>query len=181
MYLIEPLRINGKTEGLFEEGYVSGTCIACADIFTMRDFRGYEVANAEPKANASEREKWQLELYKYYEVGTPDWKLDEVKYGMEYKGGDIHSSDTEKLTAKQIEAYTNGNIVLSITKKSYLGIDYLVFKNNGGSNVEEIVKVYIPVSVDYGFGNVTTTQEFMIYPKGKVPAGKTSLPYPGKD
>ena len=175
--LVEPLRINATMSGCFEEGFVSGTAIENAVAFNMRDFRGYEVKNAAPTADEAkvEQYKYQQELYKYYEVGTPKWKLNDVKYGMVWQNNSLHASDTEKLSAAQISAYTNGNIVLSVKQMQYNGKRYLVFKNNGGSNVEEEVWVYIPVEVDYGFGVVKATAKVKLYPKG---VGK-GVPYPG--
>jgi hypothetical protein len=176
-YLIEPLRINTNLNGCFEEGYISGTCIKNADAFNMRDFRGYEVAkDAATGAKAKiEQYKYQAQLYRYYEVGTPKWDLDKVKYGMEVKGGSVVASETKTMTAAEIKKHTNGNVILSITQETYLGEDYLVFKNNGGSNVEEEVWVYLPVSVDYGFGTITSEVKVKLYPKG---IGK-GVPYPG--
>lgn len=175
--LVEPLRINATMSGCFEEGFVSGTAIENAVAFNMRDFRGYEVKNAAPTAAEAkvEQYKYQQELYKYYEVGTPKWKLNDVKYGMVWQNNSLHASDTETLTAAQISAYTNGNIVLSVKQMEFNGKRYLVFKNNGGSNVEEEVWVYIPVEVDYGFGVVKATAKVKLYPKG---IGK-GVPYPG--
>ena len=42
----------------------------------------------------------------------------------------------------------------------------LIFKNNGGSNIEENVKAYIPVTVTYGFGKLTAYVTVDIVPHG---------------
>ena len=81
------------------------------------------------------------------------------------------------MTAKQIETATNGNIVLSVTRQAKNGKYYLVFKNNGGSNVEEEVNVFIPVTVKYGFGEVTKYCQVRLYPKGNVPADVRIIPF----
>ena len=188
IYLVEPLRINASLKGAFEEGYVSGTAIRCEDAFIMRDFRGYDVARG--NNGTTERTKYRNELYEYYEVEEPVWDLENVEYGMELKDGNITPVDTDKdvkeksdvsswMTAAQIKANTNGNIVLSIKQKTYLGVDYLVFKNNGGSNVETEVWISIPVWARYGFGKAQASCIVKLYPKGKVANGVTILPYPG--
>ena len=190
IYLVEPLRINATFNGAFEEGYVSGTAIRCEDAFVMRDFRGYDVARGEN--GTTEKTKYRNELYDYYEVENPEWLLDQVEYGMKYANGNITPVDAEKavkerkdvsswMTAKDIQNLTNGNIVLSIEKKTWLGVDYLVFKNNGGSNVETEVWISIPVEARYGFGKVKEYGIVKLYPKGKVAAGVTILPYPGNN
>ena len=83
------------------------------------------------------------------------------------------------MTAAQISLLTNGNIRLSVDEKIYEGVKYLRFKNNGGSNVEEEVWIYIPVSASYGFGTVTMESKVKLYPKGKVAEGVVITPYPG--
>ena len=179
--LVEPLAINAQLGGAFEEGYVSGTCLKCDDAFTMTDFRGYEVANKD--AGTTEWTKYRKDLYIYYEVETPVWELDKVKYGMKPVGGDVVADDdltyANSMTAADISTRTNGNIRLSVEEKDYNGTKYLVFKNNGGSNVEEEVNIFIPVTAKYGFGQVQKYCKVRLYPKGKVAAGVTIVPYPG--
>jgi septal ring factor EnvC (AmiA/AmiB activator) len=180
-YLVEPLAINANLKGAFEEGYASGTCVRCDDAFEMTDFRGYEVKNTAPAANAGEFVKYRQALWKYYEVEDPEWNLADVKYGLKVNGNEIKSDDTNKMTAAQISILTNGNIRLSVEKKTWNGVDYLVFKNNGGSNVEEEVWIYIPVKAKYGFGEVTKEAKVRLYPRGKVASGVTINAYPGNN
>ena len=178
-YLVEPLAINAELGGAFEEGYVSGTAVSCDDAFEMTDFRGYEVKNVAASATAGEFVKYRQALWKYYEVEDPVWNLADVKYGLKVVNGQVKSDNTNKMTAQQISLLTNGNIRLSIEKKTYNGVDYLVFKNNGGSNVEEEVWVYIPVTASYGFGSVSKEAKVRLYPKDGHPSGVTIMPYPG--
>lgn len=187
--LVEPIRINASLNGAFEEGYVSGTAVSCDDAFTMTDFRGYEVAlNDVATARQNEWNKFRSQLYKYYEVGEPEWNLNDVRYGFVWSGSNVKADDTKTyanaMTAAKIRQYTNDNIVLSVEKKEWpigSGKYYLVFKNNGGSNVEEEVNVFIPVSVTYGFGKVTAEAKVRLYPKGNVASGVTIVPYPGNN
>ena len=184
--LVAPVRINAKLDGAFEEGYVSGTCVSCDDAFTMTDFRGYEVAQTDvPAARQNEWNKFRSQLYKYYEVGEPTWNLNDVRYGMRWTGSDVVADDnatySNALTSAKIKQYTNENIVLSVERKNWNGVWYLVFKNNGGSNVEEEVNVFIPVTVTYGFGKLTEYAKVRLYPKGKVASGVTIVAYPGNN
>lgn len=166
--LVAPLRIESDLEGYFEEGLVSGSSIDCSKAFKMTDFRGYEVAEVTTN-NTIEHKKWAKELFKYYEVGETKWDLDNVRYGMKVVNGTIvidnNLTAAQSMTAAQIKAATNGNIVLSITQSGKT----LVFKNNGGSNVETKCNVFIPATVTYGFGKITTNVKVPLYPKGQVP------------
>ena len=183
--LVAPIRIDTYLSGAFEEGYVSGTCVNCDDAFTMTDFRGYEVAKTATTKKATEWNKYRVELYKYYEIGEPVWNLNDVRYGMAWDGSNIKADDNKTyanaLTAADIRRYTNDNIVLSVERKQYGGKWYLVFKNNGGSNVEEEVNVFIPVTVTYGFGSITQYAKVRLYPKGQVPSNVKITPYPGNN
>lgn len=181
--LVAPIRIDTYLSGAFEEGYVSGTAVNCDDAFTMTDFRGYEVAKTATTKKATEWNKYRVQLYKYYEIGEPVWNLNDVRYGFEWDGSNIKSNDNKNyanaLTAAEIQRYTNDNIVLSVERKQYGGKWYLVFKNNGGSNVEEEVNVFIPVTVTYGFGSITQYAKVRLYPKGKVPSNVKITAFPG--
>lgn len=176
--LVAPLRIDANLGGAFEEGYVSGTAVECDAAFTMTDFRGYTVSLTN---GSTEWTKYARALWFYYEVESPVWDLENVKYGFKKSNGNIVADDAltyeNGMTAKQIETATNGNIVLSVTRQAKNGKYYLVFKNNGGSNVEEEVNVFIPVTVKYGFGEVTKYCKVRLYPKGNVPADVRIIPF----
>ncbi len=181
--LVEPLAINAELGGAFEEGHVSGTAIDCDDAFTMTDFRGYEVSKKAPGAKDGEFQKYRRDLYKYYEVQDPVWNLDDVRYGMKPTATGIVADDKltyeQAMTAKQISNYTNGNIRLSVKEKKFDGVKYLVFKNNGGSNVEGEVNIFIPVTAEYGFGKVEKFSTVRLYPKDTAPANVVIKDYPG--
>ena len=187
--LVAPLDINAALDGFFEEGLVSGSFVNCAGAFTMVDFRGYEVKDQAPRANVyinGQREtdyeftKYRQKLYNYYECQEPVFDLTKIKYGMKYENGNVvvDNSVTVKnvtskgLTSAQIEQYTNGNVVLSVEQFNPDGVadtQWLRFKNNGGSNVEDVVKVFIPATMRYGFGTVTKYVQLKLYPRGGVP------------
>jgi hypothetical protein len=182
-YLVEPLAINADLGGAFEEGYVSGTAVKCNDAFEMTDFRGYEVKNVAAAPNAGEFYKYTQDLYKYYEVEDPNWKIEDVKYGLKVVNGVIVSDPSGRMSAADISRLTNGNIRLSISEKKHkiTKEKWLVFKNNGGSNVEFPVNIYIPVTAKYGFGEVSETCTVKLYPKGQVPSGESIQPLPGQE
>jgi hypothetical protein len=184
--LVAPLCISDNFRGYFEEGLVSGSFVNCRDAFTMIDFRGYEVKNVAPPATAGEFVKYRQDLYNYYEVTAPVYDLDNVRYGFKKVGNNIVADDnitvkqnvngtwTGGMKASDIQAATNGNVVLSIDQVDPLGnpsTDYLRFKNNGGSNVEEEVNVFVPCTITYGFGQITKYVKIRLYPRGGVPAG----------
>lgn len=166
--LVAPLRIEAQLDGYFEEGLVSGSSIDCSKAFKMTDFRGYEVA-AVTTDLTNEYKKYASDLYKYYEVQPTNWDLNAVRYGMKVVNGSIVIDDNltaaQGMTAAEINAATNGNINLSITQSGTT----LTFKNNGGSNVETKCNVFIPASVTYGFGTITTNVKVTLYPKGQAP------------
>lgn len=167
--LVAPLRVNANLAGHFEEGLVSGSSISCAKAFTMTDFRGYTVAK-EASTSDNEFEKYADKLYTWYDVQDPTFDLTAVRYGMKVEGGSVVVDDNleykDCMTAAQIQQVTNGNIKLSITKSG----DNLVFKNNGGSNVEKECNVFIPATTRYAFGEITEYIKVRLYPRGQVPA-----------
>lgn len=163
--LVAPLRVNAKLDGAFEDGHVSGTKIDCSNAFTMTDFRGYKVADTPDNASGPEQEKYTQSLYNYYEVQAPEWDFANVRYTMkETASGNIeidnNLSYAQSITSAQLRLATNGNVDLSISQNG----KYLVFKNNGGSNVEAMCYAYIPCSVTYGFGKIETYVKVPIYP-----------------
>ena len=174
IYLVAPLGISSQLDGYFEEGLVSGSDVDCRNAFNMVDFRGYLVKKG--TTTGDEFHKYADALYTYYEVTDPVFDLSKVKYGLKVENGNIvadnnaqlnatHTDVTGGMTAAQIEAATNGNVVLSITQPS---ADVLRFKNNGGSNVEFEVQVFIPATITYGFGTLTQYVQVPLYPRGQV-------------
>ena len=181
--LVAPLKIDADLKGFFEDQIVSGSAIDCSDAFTLTDFAGYEVADIADDATKDEYHKWTKSLYTYYEVETPEFDLDNVVVGMAYINGScvvddnitaaeaaahMNNNATGKgLTFAELLAKTNGNIKLSITKSP--DNTKLIFKNNGGSGVEQECNVFIKASVKYGFGEVSKVVSTRVYPHGSAP------------
>jgi hypothetical protein len=163
--LVAPLRVNAVLDGAFEDGWVSGTTIDCSNAFTMTDFRGYIVAKT--TTGTKEQEKYAAELYKYYEVEDPIWDFTGVRYTMKETSGTVSIDNTltyaNSMTGANLRKLTNGNIDLSISEPTP---GKMLFKNNGGSNIEKMCYAYIPCSVTYGFGKITRYVKVPVYPHG---------------
>ena len=167
--LIAPLRVNSTLEGAFEDGHVSGTAIDCSNAFKMTDFRGYTVADE--NNGKTEQTKYQKELYKYYECHAATWDFNNVRYTL--KVDDTHSivasnslDYDNSMDAATLKKLTNGNVQLSISSAtSWNGEtgNFLVFKNNGGSDIKDMIYAYIPYSMSYGFGELKGYVKVPIY------------------
>ena len=167
IYLVAPIRINSASSlGKFQDGVASGDVLDWTKSFTLTDFRGYLVANTADGTFAGEQKKYTESLWKYYEIKEVKVDEDAIRYTFEKNNGSVKPnlslSYANSLTAQQIKDETNGNITLSMKQ---VGTN-LVFKNNGGSNIEENVKAYIPVTVTYGFGKLTALVTVDIVPHG---------------
>ena len=143
-----------------------GDILDCTGLWTLTDFRGYLVSEEADNTYPEEQRKYTKSLWDYYEV--QGFEVDEanIKYTFKRANGSVKPdkslSYSQSMTAQQISDETNGNIVLSMTYTA----PNLVFKNNGGSNIEADVWAYIPVKVKYGFGELTQTFKVLIVPHG---------------
>lgn len=169
IYLVEPLRINGgEIDDKLQDGVVSGDILDCTGLWTLTDFRGYLVSEEADNTYPEEQRKYTKSLWDYYEV--QGFEVDEanIKYTFKRANGSVKPdkslSYSNSMTAQQISDETNGNIVLSMTYDPVTG--NLIFKNNGGSNIEADIWAYIPVKVKYGFGELTQTFKVLIVPHG---------------
>ena len=166
IYLVEPLRINTKDMlGEFKEGVVSGSVVDFSQTFTFDDFRGYLVANTPASPTAPEQKRYTQELYKYYEIEDVDIDPNAIRYTFKVMGGSVVVDNTlnynNSMTKDDLYRLTNGNVDFTMT---VLPNYKLMFKNNGGSNVEQEVYVWIPVTVKYGFGTLTANMKAVIKP-----------------
>ena len=179
--LVAPLDITEQMKGYFEDAVISGSDIDCNDAFTMIDFAGYEVRNVAPDPNVrinGQREteyeytKYRQDLYHYYEVRSPQYDLENVRYGLKWENNNLVEDPSATyrtaLTAKQIKEYTNGNVTFSITQPD---ANTLRFKRNGGSPVENKFYCFIPATIHYGFGVITKYVKVPIWPPRQVPEG----------
>lgn len=167
MYLVAPLRINtAESLGKFQDGVASGDVLNWKESFTLTDFRGYLVADVADNTYTEEQKKYTKSLWTYYEIGDVTINEAQIKYTFSKVNGSLVPNTalaySQSMTAREISDETNGNIALSMTTVG----NNLVFKNNGGSNIEANVKAYIPVQVKYGFGTLTAIVTVDIVPHG---------------
>lgn len=167
--LIAPIRVDAVSKGGFEEGLVSGSTVDAGKLVSITDFRGYAVAQT-AIGNPTEFEKYAVQLWKYYDVKPIFFDLSKAKYTLAVNGGSVVANNdlsyADAMTAAKLSELTNKAVNLSLRQSG----NNITFKNNGGSNVEEMFYVYIPVTVEYAYGKLTEYVKIPVYPRGQVPA-----------
>lgn len=167
--LIAPIRVDAVSKGGFEEGLVSGSTVDAGKLVSITDFRGYAVAQT-AIGNPTEFEKYAVQLWKYYDVKSIFFDLSKAKYTLAVNGGSVVANNdlsyADAMTAAKLSELTNKAVNLSLSQSG----NNITFKNNGGSNVEEMFYVYIPVTVEYAYGKLTEYVKIPVYPRGQVPA-----------
>ena len=168
--LIAPIRLDAVSRGGFEEGIVNGSTVDAGKLVSITDFRGYAVAEYGIAYPSNDFEKYGAQLWKYYDVKSIYFDLSKAKYTLALKDGNVVASNdlsyAGAMTAANLVELTNGAVNLSLSQSG----NNITFKNNGGSNVEEIFYVYIPVTVKYAYGELTEYVKIPVYPRGQVPA-----------
>lgn len=168
--LIAPIRLDAVSRGGFEEGIVNGSTVDAGKLVSITDFRGYAVAKDGIVNPSNDFEKYAADLWKYYDVKSIYFDLSKAKYTLAVKDGNVVASNdlsyAGAMTAANLVELTNGAVNLSLSQSG----NNITFKNNGGSNVEEIFYVYIPVTVKYAYGELTEYVKIPVYPRGQVPA-----------
>ena len=167
--LIAPIRVDAVSKGGFEEGIVSGSTVDAGKLVSITDFRGYAVAQT-AISNPTEFEKYAVQLWGYYDVKSIFFDLTKAKYTLAVNDGSVVASNdlsyADAMTAAKLSELTNKAVDLSLSQSD----NNITFKNNGGSNVEEMFYVYIPVTVEYAYGKLTEYVKIPVYPRGQVPA-----------
>lgn len=168
--LIAPIRLDVESRGGFEEGIVDGSKVDGSKLVSITDFRGYAVAK--DYIGSSELEKYAPKLWGYYDIHSLSFDLSKARYTLAVDGGSVVASNDlsyeDAMTASKLVQLTNGAVNLSLSKDAY---SYeITFKNNGGSNVEEMFYVYIPVTLKYAYGELTEYVKIPVYPRGQKPA-----------
>ena len=189
-YLVTPIRINHTIDGVFEDNWISGTIVDAIGNLGITDFVGYAVAKAKTPAakvpaGREEQYKYETQLWDYYGVQDPSFKLgDNIKYGLKMEGGSLvvdngvevskdGSSITGGMTQSQVKKNTGGAYEWSLTATG----GKLVFKNETGRAFDKKFNVFVPVTVKHYFGEVTMYVKIPVYPKGQAAAdGKTVVP-----
>lgn len=167
--LIAPIRVDAVSKGGFEEGLVNGSTVDAGKLVSITDFRGYAVAQT-AIGNPTEFEKYAVQLWKYYDVKSIFFDLSKAKYTLAVNGGSVVANNdlsyADAMTAAKLSELTNKAVNLSLSQSG----NNITFKNNGGSNVEEMFYVYVPVTVEYAYGKLTEYVKIPVYPRGQVPA-----------
>ena len=164
-YMHAPLRIDWKKDfGKWYDGYVDGYRVDITPSFTLSDFRGYLVSQQPDNPTAPEQKSKTYSLWKYYEISDLKVDANNITYAFKWNGHDLYVDNNMTgpgMTAQQIRDYTNGAFNFSW---SWAG-NYLTFYTHQGQPLKEPVKVFIPVSVSYGFGTLSAMLEGMVYPR----------------
>lgn len=149
LLIVKPLKNEGmEVVGEFTDGLISGSVVDCSKAFQLKDFRGYTVAKT--TTGTSELEKYASALYTYYEVEDPVWDVANAKIG--YKrdsNGNLVVDDNSMMPLKDV--YPKASVSIDANNN-------LVFKNNGGNAIEQKCFIYVPVSVNYGWGQIVPSE-----------------------
>ena len=90
------------------------------------------------------------DLRVYYDVQTPAWKVDEALISINKNTNDIdndldpNNAADKALMSKLQDRYTQASVRLEG--------DDLVFYNEGGAAVTEVMYIWVPVSVEHKWG-----------------------------
>lgn len=176
-YMVAPLRVNWKTsDGIWQDGEVAGSPVPWRGLLTLTDFRGYLVQDV-PNGTVSSTDEqlmWTEDLWRYYECQRPSFNCAGAKFSFKKTtAGNVEVDNTidprNGMTSSDLKNWTNGNIVISFSDNNGTS-DYIYFYNNGGSNIEEKVRVWIPVEINYGWGTISSGMYGWVYPHGEKPA-----------
>ena len=162
VHFVTPLKINAELQdGEFFDHVISGSRIDCSKAFTMTDFNNYIVAETTTNTT-DEKAKYAAELWDYYQVDSVKWDTPAAKIGMKRSsGGDIVVDDeltaTSPATMELSDVYAGASIEVEGSE--------LVFTNNSaGAGVEKACNIFIPVTVEYGWGEVTQWVKIRLNP-----------------
>lgn len=166
---IEPLNIKTAViEDAFVDGVISGSRIDWTKTFKMYDCFGYSVAKVTTNPS-QEKTKYAAELYGYYEVQEPVWDTVNIKFGMKVENGNIvvdnNLTESQAMSAATLASLTTGGSIPSLTQDG----NELVFHSNMGSQVADFFYIWIPVTVEYGWGKVTTSVKVKVNAMDNTP------------
>ncbi len=166
---VEPLNIKtAVVEDAFVDGVVSGSRIDWTKTFKMYDCFGYTVAKVTTDF-VTEKAKFAEQLYAYYEVEEPVWGVNDIKFGMKVENGNIvvdnNLTEAQAMSKAKLESLTTGGSVPSLVVEG----NELVFYSNMGSQVADFFYIWIPVTVEYGWGKVTTSVKVKVNAMDNTP------------
>ena len=161
VHFVEPLNINNTLENAcFVDQIVSGSEINCSKAFTMTDFKGYIVAKENP--GTEEKEKYAAELYEYYDVTDVKWDLAAATVNLkkDASGNYVVDDSIKAEDATTLAADRFGKDCIRVEDNGAT----LRFFNVSGVKVEKTVKIFIPVTVNHKWGEVSETVTVKLLP-----------------
>ncbi|WP_297447678.1 hypothetical protein [uncultured Alistipes sp.] len=161
VHFVAPLKINAELQdGEFFDHVISGSHIDCSKAFTMTDFNNYIVAETTTNTT-EEKAKYAAELWDYYQVDSVKWDTEAAKIGMKRSGGDVVVDDeltaTSPATMKLSDVYAGASVEV-------VGSDLVFTNNSAGAGVEKACNIFIPVTVEYGWGEVSQWVKIRLNP-----------------
>ena len=146
---IKPIYVAQSDEDLFfTDGIEGGSKISIADIFTAHDSWDYPVSIYADGKNADADARND-----YYDVQEPVYDLTNARIGMvENADGDLvpveNASSLTDADVDKLPKVSEFPISIALTLEN----GQLVFKAENGWNLEEVIYVYVEVSIDHKWG-----------------------------
>ena len=168
---VKPIYVlQSDEEQFFEDGYEGGRSINVEDLFEAQDSWKYPVS---VYATGTDREADARKVY--YDVQDPKFDLTNARIGLELKNGNYVPVDNPtELSDTQIEGLirlSEFDVNASVTESDVDGDDYneLVFKSERGWNLEQVVYLFVEVSIDHKWGTESMWVRIPVYPHGEAP------------
>ena len=162
--------LQSDEEQFFEDGYEGGRSINVEDLFQAKDSWTYPVS---VYATGTDREADARKVY--YDVQDPKFDLTNARIGLELENGNYVPVDNPtELSDTQIEGLirlSEFDVNASVTESDVDGDDYneLVFRSERGWNLEQVVYLFVEVSIDHKWGTESMWVRIPVYPHGEAP------------
>ena len=173
---IKPLYIMQKESNqFFEDGYMGGRSVNVEDLFTAVDSWRYPVSIYYNDEAETEEEIDANALMHYYDIQTPDFDLENARISLELVGNNwkpmANAADLTEAQINTLPLLSNTDFNASINEEDTDGDGNkeLVFKSEFGWNLEQIVYVYVEVSVEHKWGTESMWVRIPVYPHGEAP------------
>ena len=168
---VKPIYVlQSDEEQFFEDGYEGGRSINVEDLFQAKDSWTYPVS---VYTTGTDREADARKVY--YDVQDPKFDLTNARIGLELKNGNYVPVDNPtELSDTQIEGLirlSEFDVNASVTESDVDGDDYneLVFRSERGWNLEQVVYLFVEVSIDHKWGTESMWVRIPVYPHGEAP------------
>ena len=168
---VKPIYVlQSDEEQFFEDGYEGGRSINVEDLFEAKDSWTYPVS---VYTTGTDREADARKVY--YDVQDPKFDLTNARIGLELKNGNYVPVDNPtELSDTQIEGLirlSEFDVNASVTESDVDGDDYneLVFRSERGWNLEQVVYLFVDVSIDHKWGTESMWVRIPVYPHGEAP------------